>query len=282
MAKKRLIAISTSIPPPIRGFDDHRHERQRDRADRPEPTRAERRDPLAVIGAHFRNHPPRRGEDIWVDLETRSADAGRRDKPRRGVAGERNRHQLGHHAEARAALRRGETADDEPADDRREGRALNQRIAGDELLAPQMVGQNAVFDRPEQGRDAAEPEQRHIEQGERGEDETGRCDHLHADFRELQPPRHVRLVVRVGDLAPERRERDRRQNEDHRGEKDFEAAVFPAEAEEDQHRQHVADEIVVEGGEELAPEQRREPPRGHQGPEHDGFASFWKRPSKGR
>ena len=209
-----------------------------------------------------------------MDPESGCADPGRRDVSRSAIAGDGDDHQLHHHADARTAFRCRETADDEPADDRRESCALNQRIAGDELLAPQMVGQNAVFDRTEQRRDAPEPEQRHIEKGERREDESRRCDHLHADFRQLEPASHERLVVRIGDLASERRERDGRQNEDHRGEENLQAAVLPAEAEEDQHRQHVADEIVVEGRKELAPEQRREPPRGHQGPEHMGLASF--------
>jgi hypothetical protein len=76
--------------------------------------------------------------------------------------------------------------------------------------------------------------------------------------------------VRIGDLAAERRKRDRGQDENDRREQDFEAGVPAAEAEENEHHQHIADEIVVERGEELAPEQRREPPRRHQGPQHDG------------
>src|SRR5271157_3608275 len=76
--------------------------------------------------------------------------------------------------------------------------------------------------------------------------------------------------MRIGDLAAERRKRDRGQDENDRGEQDLEAGVLAAEAEENEHDQHIADEIVVERREELAPEQRREPPRRHQGPKHDG------------
>ena len=78
------------------------------------------------------------------------------------------------------------------------------------------------------------------------------------------------LSCEIGDLAPERGKGDRGQDEDDGCEQDLEARVLAAEAEENEHRQHVADEIVVEGGEELAPEQRREPPRRHQGAKHDG------------
>ena len=41
-----------------------------------------------------------------------------------------------------------------------EGRAFDQRVAGRQLFALQMIGQDAVFDRPEQRRDDAEEEQR--------------------------------------------------------------------------------------------------------------------------
>jgi hypothetical protein len=78
-----------------------------------------------------------------VDLEARRADAGRRNKARRGVAGERNEHELGDHARRRAAFGRRETAEDEAADDHHESRAFDQRIAGDEFLAPEVIGQNA-------------------------------------------------------------------------------------------------------------------------------------------
>ena len=67
--------------------------------------------------------------------------------------------------------------------------------------------------------------------------------------------------MRVGDLAADRRQRNGGQHEDRDRQRDFRAGVFRAEAEQDQHRQHLANEIVVEGGEELAPEQRRETPR---------------------
>ena len=205
-----------------------------------------------------------------MNLEARRADPGRRDEARGPVAGEGDDHHLRHHARSRASLGRRESADDEPADDGGEGRAFDQRVGGDELLAAQVVGQDAVFDRAEQRRDAAEAEQRDIEQGQRRERETRRGDHLDADLGELEPPRDESLVVRIGDLAAEGRKRDRRQDERHRGDQDLDAAAVSAEAEQDQHRQHVADEIVVERREELAPEQRREAPRGHQGAEHEG------------
>ena len=269
-AKKRLIAISTSMPPPIR---DLMMTGRSDSVTAPTVQNqldADRADPLPVVGAKLADQRPGRGEDVLVDLESRRADAGCGDEARRAVAGERDEHELGDHAWRRAALGRGETAEDEAADDRSVSRALDQRVAGDQLLAPQMIGQNAVFDRAEQRRDHAEPEQRRIEQRRRSKRKAGRGDHLNEDLREFEPPGDQRLVMRIGDLAPERGKRDRGQDEDDGREQDLEARVLAAEAEENEHRQHVADEIVVEGGKELTPEQRREPPRRHQGPEHDG------------
>ena len=191
-------------------------------------------------------------------------------KARRGVAGERDEHELRDDARRRAALGRRQAAEDEAADDRREGRALDQRVAGDELLAPEMIGQNAIFDRAEQRRDDPEPEQRHIKQRRRSKGEPGGGDHLNEDFREFEPPGDQRLVMRIGELAAERRKRDRGQDENDGREQDLEAGLLAAEAEENEHDQHIANEIVVERREELAPEQRREPPRRHQGPKHDG------------
>ena len=119
------------------------------------------------IGAHLPDDAPGRGDHVLVDLEPRRADPGRRDQARRCVAGDGDDHHLRHDAAAGAAVLRGQSAHDEAADDGGVGRALDQRVAGDQLLAPQVIGQNAVFDRPEQRGDAAEPEQRQIEQGQR-------------------------------------------------------------------------------------------------------------------
>ena len=53
-----------------------------------------------------------------------------------------------------------EPADDGAEQDRHEGRAFDQRVAGGQLFLLQVIGQDAVFDRPEQRGDHAEQEQR--------------------------------------------------------------------------------------------------------------------------
>ena len=53
-------------------------------------------------------------------------------------------------------MRAGEPGRDGAEQDRQEGRGLDERVAGGQLLAPQVVGQDAVLDRAEQGRDRPE------------------------------------------------------------------------------------------------------------------------------
>src|SRR5208282_5627271 len=111
--------------------------------------------------------------------------------------------------------------------------------ARDQLFFLQVVRQDAIFDRPEQRRDAAEPEQREIEQRQRREIEPRRRDHLYEDFGQFGPAGDERLDVGVGDLAADRRERNRRQDEDRDRERDLGAGVFSAESKQDEHRQHL-------------------------------------------
>ncbi len=89
-----------------------------------------------------------------------------------------------------------------------------------EFAAPQVVGQDAVFDRGVERCDHAEEEQRDVEQHDGGEPEARRGDHLDAEFRNLQPPRDPGLVVAVGELAAEARQQDRRQDEDRQRQRD--------------------------------------------------------------
>ena len=138
-------------------------------------------------------------------------------------------------------------ADNEAAQDGEEGRTLDEGVAGRQFPQFQMVRKNAVFDRSEQGCDHAKPEQGDIEQGQGGEPEAGGGDQLDAQLGEFQPSRDGRLVVRIGDLAPERRQDQRGRDEEADGERDQRTGLPLAKAEEDQHRQHLADKIVVEG-----------------------------------
>ena len=103
-----------------------------------------------------------------------------------------------------AALLGGEPADDGAEQDRHEGRGLDQRIAGGQFLARQMVGQDAVLDRAEQRRDHAEQEQRdEQDRSTECEPEADDRDRGDRDLGELDALRHQRLVEAVGHLAAE-------------------------------------------------------------------------------
>ena len=69
-------------------------------------------------------------------------------------------------------------------------------------------------------------------------------------------------------LAAKAGEQEGGQDEDGDRQGDERSASF-AEAKQDHQRQHLADEIVVEGRKELAPEERRKTPGQHQGSKHD-------------
>ena len=76
--------------------------------------------------------------------------------------------------------------------------------------------------------------------------------------------------MRIGELPREAGEKYRRQDENADGERDQRPRIGRAETEEDERRQQVADEIIVEGGKELAPEEPREPPAAQKRKKHAG------------
>src|SRR5262245_4614468 len=100
------------------------------------------------------------------------------------------------------------------------------------------------------------------------EREAGNRNAGDADLDELQTLRHARLVEPVGDLAAERGQDEERKNEYCARERDQRLGILGGELEQDQERERVLQEVVVEGAEELAPEQRRKPPRDHQFGKH--------------
>ena len=163
-----------------------------------------------------------------------------------------------------AAALGGEAADDGAGQDGDEGRALDQRIAGRQFGFGEVIGEDAVFDRPEQRRDHAEQEQRGEQHGIGMQPEAGDRDRRHRDFDELEPLRHQALSKRSA-ISPPIAERMKNGKM-----KIAPASVISASGscsahlEQDQEDQRVFQKIVVEGAEELAPEQRRETPRGQE------------------
>ena len=89
-------------------------------------------------------------------------------------------------------------------------------------------------------------------------------DQCDADFDELQPLCDQRLVVAVGDFAAERGQEEIRRDENGTGKRDQRPAILTDQLVQNQKDERVLQKVVVERGEELRPEQRREAPRQHQ------------------
>src|SRR6516225_10001093 len=134
-------------------------------------------------------------------------------------------------------------------------------IATPPVIVPQMIGKDAVFDRPEQRADHAEQKQRQEQQWQRVQLEPGDGDARRADFGELQPSRHQRLVEAISELAAEGRQQKKRRDKNAARQCHQRLGCLAADLEQDQQGERVLQEIVVEGREELAPEQWREAPR---------------------
>src|SRR6185503_797385 len=140
------------------------------------------------------------------------------------------------------------------------GRALDQRVGGRQFLARQMIGQDAVFERPEQRRQHAEAGERREQNRQRGARIADDGDGGDEDLGELQPLRHARLVVAVGEFAAERRQEKERRDEYRARQRDQRLGVGTP-AEQDEKDQRGFEKIIVECREELAGKQRRKAPR---------------------
>ena len=151
-------------------------------------------------------------------------------------------------------------AGDRAAENCEKGRALDERIARRKFLARQMVGQDAVFDGAEQRAGDAEENERAKERGDIGEKKAGRGQCCDGDLRDAEPAHDARLVIFVGEFAADRRQKKERRDEGRAGERNERRAAL-GRMRQDQENQGVLQEIVVEGGEELTPEQWRETPR---------------------
>jgi hypothetical protein len=201
-----------------------------------------------------------RADDVEVDDEIDRRLPGFRNEPAGKPGGDRKRHHQDHEKGRTAASPGRDAADDGAEEDRQERRRLDQGIAGRQLVARELVGEEAVLDRREKGGKAAEEEEGSKENRHRlkreADDGNGGC----ADLAELQPPGDDRLVESVRQLATQPGEEKEGCDEDGTTQRDQHFAAGGAELEQDENDQRVAEEIVVEGGEELAPEERRKPP----------------------
>ena len=152
-------------------------------------------------------------------------------------------------------------------EDREKRPGLDQRIAEQQIVEAEQVGQDRVFERPEKRRLDAHHEQQRQHQPGALEQHRRRGDQHHRDLGGLDDADEPRLVERVGQLARRRRAQEERQDEEAAGQRDQDAGGHAPRhlrpVGQHQH-QRVLQRVVVEGREELRREQRPEPPRADQ------------------
>ncbi len=232
-------------------------------AHRPEPgdpdDRAEHRD-VALGMAQDR---PGLAEDVGVELQVRCGRPRLRDEQAGAGADRGDRHQRsGDEVQAVLAVDQ-HPAEHRAEEDRKERSRLDQGIAADQLVLRQVVGQDAVFERPEEGGLGAHQEQNGQQQPDIA-DEEGNGGRAHDnDLEQLDVEDQARFLEPVGHLPGDRREQEERQDEDAGRSGDHDPRVDlrgVGRVERDQQDQREAVGVVVERAEELRCEQRQEPP----------------------
>src|SRR5205823_8653509 len=148
--------------------------------------------------------------------------------------------------------------------DGEKGTAFDQRIAGRQFAALKQVGQDAVFDRAEERRQRPEHEHRNKQQRQRVKGKSGDRDDRGADLGQLDTLGDERLIVAVRQLAAESGQKEKRRDQGGARNRDQDRRIGARHFVQDDEDQSGFEEIIAEGGEELAKEQRRETARRHQ------------------
>ena len=234
---------------------------QEQRAVQPEPRDAEDGQEDGAVLAGEGDVAPGFGQRVEIDLQFRGRGWRRGDAPAGQVAGQchdeaanGNPHRMRHRTGQQPAGQRADQDGDE-------GASLDQRIAADQLLFAQVLRQDRVLDRPEQGRMAAEQEQRPQQHRQAVEHEAGQRDQHDRHFQHLHEAGQACLVVFVGELSGGGREQEEGQDEDARGQvgQDGRVQAGPAgRLEGEQYDQGVLEQVVVEGAEKLGAEEGQE------------------------
>src|SRR5215470_14303916 len=144
------------------------------------------------------------------------------------------------------------------------GAAFDQRVAGRQFAPLEKVRQDAVFDRAEQRGERPEHEHRQKQQRERVKSETGDRQDCGADLGQLDALSDESLVIAVGKLAAEARQKEKWRDQGGPGNRDQDRRVGAGYFVQDDENQRGFQKIIAEGGAELAPKQRRETARRHQ------------------
>ena len=151
---------------------------------------------------------------------------------------------------------------DRAQQDREECARLDERVARDQFVFAQVLRQQCVLDRAEDGRMCAEAEERREEERHAFQPEAHRAKSHDEDLGDLDDAGDERLVDAIGQCARCAREEEERRNEDRAGQHDERCGALARllgqpERHDDSHR--ALQQVVVEGAEELRDEQRCKP-----------------------
>ena len=214
---------------------------------------------LGIVGRRGRRHEP--AGDAAEDRDDQHA-GGR---------------ELGVVAAVRA-LEHQQAAEDRPAEDRDIGAGLDQPGPAEHFVLFEVLRQDRIFDRAEEGRVDAHRGQRGEQQRDIVEQQPGGAEQHDPDFRAFDDAHDLRLVIGVGQLAGKRGQQEEGGDEQAAGDRAEGRFLLgvAVDAVDDQHHHRGAEQIVVEGAQELGHENRQEPAR----PDADGLnrASISSRP----
>ena len=153
-------------------LDQGRQEREDHRADQPEPADHQAAAPDPVVAPDIPEQARRRAENVALDDEVGRLAAALRDAAAREPGEHGEDHDHGDVGGGAAALGDGKAAGDGAEEDREKGGALDQSVARGQLVTAEIVGQEAILDRPEKSGEHAEEEEGKEEDGNRIEEEA--------------------------------------------------------------------------------------------------------------
>ena len=177
----------------------------------------------------------------------------------------RDRGELGMVA-AVGALEDEQPAEQGAAEDGDIGAGFDQAGAAEHFVALEVLRQDRIFDRAEERRVNPHRRQRGEQQRDVVEQKAGRPEQHDPDLGGFDDADDARLVMRVGELPGERRKQEEGGDEQAAGdgaERRFLLGVA-IDAEDHQHHHRGAEQIVVEGAQELGDEDRQEAPGLHE------------------
>ena len=240
-------------------LDQRRQQRQHDRADQPEPGDDHHAVPQPVARHRASSTGRGRGPGIGVDGQIgrgrrRCAECGRQ-RPRTAAPARPRPMRPSPYGGAGDELAAGDGADQ----DRHEGRAFDQRVAGRELADRELVRQHRVFHRAEQGGDDAEQRRARrtaaAPNAGRSRPAAKAAAKISANFSRLAT---TDLTYLSASSPPRPGQDEEGKDEDRARDRHQRIAVAGRGAVEQDDDERVLEHVVVERREELRPEQRRE------------------------